>query len=68
MKLNTYDGYDQEGNYVNDKKEGLFKSYWQNEKLRKLDTYKNGQKINRRSYNKIGELEFDQDYPYVEKK
>ena len=31
-----------------------------------IDTYKNGQKINRKSYDERGKLEFDQDYPYIE--
>jgi antitoxin component YwqK of YwqJK toxin-antitoxin module len=55
-----------EFNYKNGKLDGPEITYAKNGGISSIDTYKNGQKINRRSYNKIGELEFDQDYPYME--
>jgi len=31
--------------------------------IKYIDTYKNGQKINRKAYDRRGKLEFNQDYP-----
>ena len=56
-----------EGIYKNDKKEGLYREFYENGVIRFIDTYENGQKINRKAYNKRGKLEFNKDYPYIEK-
>ena len=47
-------------------REVLEKIYYKNGGISFLNTFKNGQKINRKAYGKTGKLEFDQDYPYKE--
>ena len=46
--------------------EGIFKGYYKSGGIAYIDTFKNGQKINRKAYDKIGKLKFDQNYPYTE--
>jgi antitoxin component YwqK of YwqJK toxin-antitoxin module len=55
-----------EQTYRDGKEEGLYREYYENGGLRFIDTYENGQKINRKTYNKLGKLEFDKDYPNME--
>ena len=57
----------QEGNYKNGKLDGILKMYYKKWGISYVvDTYKNGQKINRKAYHVNGKLKFDQDYPYTE--
>jgi hypothetical protein len=49
-------------NFLNDKLHGVVKSYYGNGALCYKDTYKHGEKINRRAYDEEGRLKFDQDY------
>jgi antitoxin component YwqK of YwqJK toxin-antitoxin module len=53
-------------NFKNGKQEGISKEYRENGRIRFIDTYKAGKMINRKSYSRKGNLEFDQDYQYVE--
>ena len=58
----------EESNWKDGKQDGITKTYWQNSDIiAYIDTYKNGEKINRKAYGREGKLEFDQDYPYIEK-
>jgi antitoxin component YwqK of YwqJK toxin-antitoxin module len=54
-----------EGNYENGALEGISKTYYSNGEIQYIDTYKKGQKINSKAYDEEGNLESDQDYPYV---
>jgi antitoxin component YwqK of YwqJK toxin-antitoxin module len=45
--------------------EGISKHYYDNGEIRYIDTYKNGQKIDRKAYDEEGKLEFEHGYPYV---
>ena len=51
-----------EGAYKNDNLEGKVKIYRESGPVSYIDTYNDGVKINRKSYDKQGKLEFDQDY------
>jgi len=55
-----------EYNYKNNRLEGITKWYYESGEILYIDTYKNGQKINRKAYDERGKLDFDQDYPYTE--
>ena len=57
-----------ESNWKDGKRDGITKIYWEDgDIIAYIDTYKNGEKINRKAYGREGKLEFDQDYPYIEK-
>ena len=47
----------QEVNFVNDKQEGINKGYYESGGIEFIDTYKNGQRINRKKYDKNGKEE-----------
>ena len=49
-------------NLVDGKLNGVAKTYYQNGGLMYKDTFKNGEKINRKAYDKEGKLNFNQDY------
>lgn len=49
-------------NLVGGKLNGVAKTYYQNGGLMYKDTFKNGEKINRKAYDKEGKLNFNQDY------
>ena len=49
-------------NFLGDKLNGVAKTFYQNGALLYKDTYKNGEKINRKAYDKEGRLKFSQDY------
>ena len=52
-----------EWNYRGDQLDGITRIYYGKGGIKYIDTYKNGQKINRKAYDHRGKLEFDQDYP-----
>jgi len=52
----------EESEFSNDKKHGVSKLYDEHGRLRYKDTYKVGEKINRKAYSEEGRLLFDQDY------
>ena len=54
--------------YKNGKAEGLAKIYFESGKTYLIDTYKNDQQIKRKMYDIKGKLEYEQDFPYIEKK
>lgn len=56
-----------EWNYGDNRLDGITRIYYENGGIQYIDTYKNGQKVNRKAYDSKGKLEFDQDYP-VERK
>jgi antitoxin component YwqK of YwqJK toxin-antitoxin module len=43
--------------------DGLAKAYYKSGNIKRIDTYKNGQRTNCKKYDTEGKLEFDQDYP-----
>ena len=54
-----------EEHFESDKLEGLSKWYYENGVIKYIDTYKSGQRINRKSYDTVGKLEFEKDYAYI---
>lgn len=52
----------EESECMNDKLNGISKLYDSRGILRYKDTYKNGEKTNRKAYDEEGKLEFDQNY------
>ena len=48
--------------YEDGKIAGEGKEFYENGKIRYLDTYRNSRKINRKTFDKKGKLELDQDY------
>ena len=54
-------------NFKNGKLEGIKKEYYNNNgEIHYQETYKKGNKINRKTYDRDGTLEFDKDYPLEE--
>jgi hypothetical protein len=49
-------------NFLNDKPHGVVRTYYENGALCYKDTYKYGEKTNRKAYDEEGRLKFDQDY------
>ena len=49
-------------NFLGGNLHGVVKTYYQNGALLYKDTYKNGEKINRKAYDSEGRLKFSQDY------
>ena len=49
-------------NYKDGLKNGVEKSFFRNGGVQYLDTYKNGKRINRKTYNEAGELQYDYNY------
>jgi antitoxin component YwqK of YwqJK toxin-antitoxin module len=49
--------------YKSDQLDGIIRVYYKNGGIRYIDAYRGGYKINRKAYDNIGKLEFDQDYP-----
>jgi len=56
-----------EWNYRLDQLDGINRIYYRTGGIKYIDTYKNGQKVNRKAYDRRGKLKFEQDYP-VERK
>ena len=56
---------DEEVNFKNEKREGIAKRYYESGGIEYIETYKDGQKINRKAYDKRRKLEFSHDYPYT---
>jgi len=52
-----------EANFKNEKLDGVCRTYYPNGEIQYIDTYQNGQKINRKAYDEEGKLQSDQDYP-----
>jgi len=52
-----------EANFKNGELDGVCKTYYPNGKIRYIDTYQNGKKINRKVYDEEGKLQSEQDYP-----
>jgi len=52
-----------EANFKNEKLDGVCKTYYPNGEIQYIDTYQNGQKINRKAYDEEGKLQPDQDDP-----
>jgi antitoxin component YwqK of YwqJK toxin-antitoxin module len=54
--------------YKNGKAEGFAKTYFESGETYCIDTYKDDQQIKRKIYDIKGKLEYEQDFPYIEKK
>lgn len=73
MKNNKWEGIfnfygvneelEEKRNYKKNKRNGITKGFYKKGDIKYIDTYKNGEKIRRRYYDKKGKLEFDQTYP-----
>jgi len=57
-----------EANTKIDSEKEISRKYYESGEIAHIDTFKNGQHINRKSYNKLGELKFQKDWPYKENK
>ena len=53
--------------YRNNKLDGASKIFYESGEIAFIDTYANGEKINRRAYDSFGKLKFDETYPLIEK-
>jgi len=55
-------------NYKDDQLNGMIRIYYKSGGIKYIDTYRGGYKVNRKAYEQRGKLEFDQDYPFDEKR
>ena len=60
-------GLRSESNYKDGQREGLSKTYYESGEILFIATYKKGQQIDIKSYNKLGKLKFDKDFPCTER-
>jgi antitoxin component YwqK of YwqJK toxin-antitoxin module len=57
-----------EWSYKNNQLDGITRIYYDKGGIQYIDTYKGGHKINRKAYDRRGKFEFEQEYPYDEKR